>query len=240
MPDDKTPNIFQDTENQNSGTPSNQAIPETNLDDQSSITMEIDAAPETDTPSATNQNIQPLPENNIELQPAVQVNQILNETKAEPNLQQNAQIELTTQTEQNQDLSTKLSTQDLFMSVLCYGNLLVFIPLMNMPKDEYTRFHLRQGIAVTVMDLFLFIFVGFISGFLGRILGDLFFFFFFLIPFLGGHGFLAYKAFLSEKFEIPYIGKNLQKIDLSKLDLAKITSTSKKTTQTEQNNNQTL
>ena len=80
MPDDKTPNIFQDTENQNSGTPSNQAIPETNLDDQSSITMEIDAAPETDTPSATNQNIQPLPENNIVLQPAIQVNQVLNET----------------------------------------------------------------------------------------------------------------------------------------------------------------
>jgi|SRR3989339_1393907 len=225
MADDPTPNIFQNAPEGSEPIKSDENVKPVEINDLSSQVISSNEKAKTD-------------ESKVEIE-------IDDTLTAETENKNNESAKIETQSEVAEPEPIKkeqnLSSAQTLLSILSYLNILVFITLINKPKDEYTKFHLRQGLFLTAVDLIWIIFVSILAGFVGRLLGDLIFLFFFLFPFLGVHGFLAFKAFQGEKFEILGLSKEIQKINLDKLDLNQFTypqttKTEPPQAQTSQNN----
>ena len=103
-------------------------------------------------------------------------------------------------------MSEKHNDEDRKMAVLSYIHVLCLVPLFTVKhKDEFTKFHVRQGVVLFFAELLVFFIVSYARRFLW-VLGS--------IPgmaanviFLAISAYAIWKAWNGEKWEIPIIKK---------------------------------
>lgn len=137
------------------------------------------------------------------------------ETKTSPEIQHQSTVAPTSTPIVSPNIpKIDLTPEELIYSISAYLDVLVCLPIMMQNNNEFVKFHVKQGIFVTIADAILLIFAGIFAGLFGPTLGDLVFFMLFMLPYLAAHGFLIYKTVRGEKYLIPIIGESIQKINI--------------------------
>ncbi len=103
----------------------------------------------------------------------------------------------------------KIETPNLiarFLSAICYLGIFCSIPLILKIKNDYIRFHARQGLVLLLVEIFfvlIFIipFIGWIIGFFGLVASAIF-------SLIG-----LIKSLIGKQYKMPFIGKFADKIN---------------------------
>ncbi|KKP38354.1 MAG: hypothetical protein UR28_C0017G0002 [Candidatus Peregrinibacteria bacterium GW2011_GWF2_33_10] len=171
----------------------------------------FDNAPEANSNNNANESI---PDSNAQSKDSLNV---IAQTPANQNSSEQNQAISKESSKNSATISNSLTPEQALFSIMAYLDILIFIPITAQPKNEFIKFHMRQGLAVTIFDFCLLIVASFLARLSGR-LGDFVFLIFFILPYLGGHTFLIYQVIGAQMWKIPIIGDLIQKINLTKLN----------------------